>query len=254
MVDAAGDAGFGRRVRWYANRRNTSARSLLGLIPLTALAVVFCYASVRTAVVEQRVDFVFFGLTAVLGFGAAFLAWFSFRSDRRYVAVHLEGVVFAGDRVALVVARWADVVDVRFLTRVGTATILGVPVTPLHTVDVQTIEGDFRIGDSFPDVADIGDRLLRQVANRLGAEMAGQIRDGETLEFGRWSVSAAGLAVDDWLWEWADIDEVAIQADKLRVTCVDAGPGAVIEVGHERSAAVEAAVAVARMMAGAARS
>jgi hypothetical protein len=46
MADAASDVDLGRRLRWYASRRNTPARAVLGLIPLTALAVVFCLISV----------------------------------------------------------------------------------------------------------------------------------------------------------------------------------------------------------------
>lgn len=253
MVDAAEDADLGRRLRWYENRRGAPPLAVVGLVLLTVLTLVFCYGSVRTVLVERRVDLVFCALTAVLIAGCGFLAWFVLRSNRRYLAVHEQGVVFAGDRVAPVAAQWADVVDVRFLTRAGTATVLAIPVTALHTVDVLTIEGDFRIGDSFPDVAEIGDHLLRQVTSRLGPEMAAQIRDGQPLEFDRWSISADGFTVGDWTWEWADIDDVTIHADKLLVRCVDAGPGAIIEIGHERSAAVEAAVRVAQKTARTAR-
>jgi len=254
MTAAARDADLGMRRRWYESRRGAPAIAVGGLILLAALTLVFGYGSARTILVEHRADWAFFAVTAGLVTGTGLLGRRLLRSNRRYLAVHDDGVVFAGDRVAPVAAQWADVVDVRFLTRVGTATVLAVPVTALHTVDVHTIKGDFRIGDSFPDVAAIGDHLLQQVTSRLATEMAADVRNGDPLDFGRWSISAEGVSVDDWHWDWADLGDVTIRADKLLVARLDGSPCAIVEVGHERSAAVEAAVLVARSLDRTARS
>lgn len=249
MAGVARDADLGLRRHWYESRRRGAAPLVVvAVVLLAAVTALMCYGTARAVVVEGRADVALFVVAGCLVTGTALGVWLLSRRNRRYLAIYHEGLVFAGDRVTPVAARWDDVVDVRHLARTFQAMILGMPVGPTHTVTVLTTRGDFRLSDEFPAVAEIGGVLLDLMTRRLAPDMRAQIHDGESVEFGQWSLAADGLTVGEWLWEWADIADVTVRNGKLRVTCVDGSPGATIEIGHEESAAVNAAVAVMRML------
>jgi hypothetical protein len=242
MVGVARDAGLGARLHWYESRRRVPTTVVIAVALLTAFTGLMCYASARIVLVEHRADVAGFVVTAGLITGTTLVIWFLRRRDRRYLAVHQQGLVFAGDRVTAVAASWDDVVDVRHLARTAYVTIWDATLGSIHKVAVLTTRGDFRLTDEFPAIAEIGALLLDVMTRRIAPDMRSQIKVGESVNFDRWSLSPDGLMVGEWLWEWADIAEVVIRNGKLRVTCVDGAPGATIEIGNEESATVNAAV------------
>ena len=252
MAGAAREAGLGQRRHWYESRRRVPAIVLVVGALFAAFTALLCYASVRTVLVENRADVGLFVVTAILITATALGVRWLRRRDRRYLAVHQQGLVFAGDRVTAVAAAWDDVADVRHLERTAYVSIWGATVGSIHKVVVLTTRGDFKITDEFPDVAEIGASLLDLMTRRIGPDMRAQLTIGESVNFDGWSLSPDGLAVGEWLWEWADIAEVVVRNGKLRVTCVDGGPGATIEVGYDESASLNAAIGIMRSRARAA--
>jgi hypothetical protein len=243
---AAADAGLGERVRTYVGGDRVTPVRLLRAVGAAAGVATLCAAAVRAFLDSGWAGACWLLAVPLLVAVVAFDARVLLRGGRTYLAVHRNGVVFAGDRQPLVAAGWDEVVDVAYLPRLVQTTPAGFTVGSVRTVTVLTTRGDLRMTGRFPDLAT---DLVERVAARLRTDMTAQIDAGGSVELGGWSLSAAGLTVAGRLWEWTGIAGVVVTPSTLEVTRADAAVVVSVFVGDERSAAVDAAVAVMRALA-----
>ncbi len=135
------------------------------------------------------------------------------RSWRIYACT--DGLVFLkGDQA--VSCRWDQVAFV--WQRVVRYYTNGVYSGASFKYTVQRADGvQIIISSLFPQASQLGDHIQREVTNRLTPQALAAVQAGQTLPFGRFHLSRAGLATPQELLPWSEVQQVSVNRGLLEI-------------------------------------
>jgi len=148
-------------------------------------------------------------------------AWTVIASWNKRVAIYERGFV-ARDRKGFQTWRWEDVT--RLYAAVTRHYANGIYTGTSHVYTLVHAQGKrLVLNDAYVRVEELGKLIDQKTLPILYERASGQYNAGQTLPFGRLTLSKAGIQIGKKTYQWGEIEQVSIRRGILRVAKKDGG-------------------------------
>lgn len=114
------------------------------------------------------------------------------------------------------VAAWSEVATI--FRQVYRQRLLGVPVWTSEEYRLTLASGEKLVfGDTISNMQEMGEHMQRQIAQALTPRAIASIGRGAELPFGKWRVSAAGIANGSETLPWSEVSGVLLTDDTISI-------------------------------------